>query len=236
MTLIARRAALLETLARSLEAEHGVRTLVLAADLTSADARAALPGLITEHGLVPDVLINNAGFSTTGPIQTSDHEREVAMTRTNVEAVVDLCSLFVPGMAGRGIGAVLNVASTAAFQPIPGQAAYAASKAFVLSYTQAIRTELRGSGVTATALCPGPVKTEFVETAGFESDPEAALPKFMWVPAPDVARAAVDGLAAGKAVVIPGVANRVGAGFAYLTPRSVLLPILARQHPALKGR
>jgi short-subunit dehydrogenase len=236
VTLVARRAALLEALAASLSAEHGIRTFVVAADLTSAEARASIPVALRDQGLIPDVLINNAGFSTTGPIQSSDHSREVAMVRTNVEAVVDLCSLFVPDMADRGVGAVLNVASTAAFQPIPGQAAYAASKAFVLSYTQAIRTELRGTGVTATALCPGPVKTEFVETAGFESDPEEAMPKFMWVPAADVARAAVNGLAAGKAVVIPGIANRVGAGFAYLTPRSLLLPILARQHPALKSR
>src|SRR5260370_41431731 len=105
------------------------------------------------------------------------------MVRTNVEAVVDLCTLFLPGMVERRQGAVLNVSSTAAFQPLPGQSAYAASKAFVLSYTQAVSGELRGTGVTVTALCPGPVETEFADAAGFASgEAEYALPKFMWIP------------------------------------------------------
>jgi short-subunit dehydrogenase len=234
VTLVARREELLRDLARELESAHGVRAEVLSADLTDADARAAIPATLEARGLTVDVLVNNAGFSTTGPVHTSDHAREVAMVRTNVEAVVDLCSLLVPPMVSRKHGAVLNVASTAAFQPLPGQAAYAASKAFVLSYTQAMRAELHGTGVTATALCPGPVDTEFVATAGFEGDVEAALPKVFWVDAGAVARAAVDGLAAGRPVVIPGTANRVAAVFAHLTPRRLLLPILARQHPSLK--
>jgi hypothetical protein len=234
VTLVARREELLRGLAAELESAHGVRAEVVSADLTDVDARAALPGVLEARGLTVDVLVNNAGFSTTGPVSASDHAREVAMLRTNVEAVADLCSLVLPGMVARRRGAVLNVASTAAFQPLPGQAGYAASKAFVLSYTQAVRAELHGTGVTATALCPGPVQTEFVATAGLEGDAEGALPKFMWVPADAVARAAVDGMASGKAVVIPGAANRVGAAFAYLTPRALLLPVLARQHPALK--
>ena len=157
------------------------------------------------------------------------------MLRTDVEAVVDLCSRIVPGMVERGTGAVLNVASTAAFQPLPGQAGYSASKAFVLAYTQAMRAELAGTGVTATTLCPGPVETGFAEAAGL--DPEeagTALPRFMWVSAGEVAAAAIDGLDKGRAVVIPGAANRVGAAAAHLTPRRLLLPLLARQHPSLR--
>lgn len=235
VTLVARREELLRALAAELEASHGVRAEVVAADLTDADARAAIPDEISRRGLTVDVLVNNAGFSTTGPVARSDHRREVGMLRTNVEAVADLCSLLVPGMVERRSGAILNVASTAAFQPLPGQSGYAASKAFVLSYTQALRAELRGSGVTVTALCPGPVDTGFAESAGFTDDQaEDSLPKFMWVSAADVAKAAVDGVASGRGVVIPGIANRVGAVAAHLTPRRLLLPILARQHPALK--
>jgi len=237
LTLVARREELLRALAAELESAHGIRAEVVAADLTDATAREDLAGAIAARGLTVDVLVNNAGFSTTGAVYRSDHHREVAMLRTNVEAVADLCSLFLPGMVERGRGAVLNVASTAAFQPLPGQAGYGATKAFVLSYTQAIRAELKGTGVTATVLCPGPVDTGFGEAAGFaHEEAEAALPKFMWVSPADVAKAAVAGLDAGKGVVIPGAANRVGARFAWLAPRSVLLPVLAKQHPALKNR
>ena len=236
VTLVARREDVLRVLAAELESAHGVRAEVVAADLTDADARAGIPAALDQRGLTVDALVNNAGFSTTGPIHRSDRGREIAMLRTNIEAVADLCSLFVPGMVARRAGAVLNVASTAAFQPLPGQAGYAASKSFVLSYTQAMGAELRGTGVTATVLCPGPVATGFGAAAGFsDEDAEAALPKFMWVSPEAVAKAAVAGLAAGKAVVIPGVANRAGAAFAYLAPRRFLLPILAKQHPALKG-
>ena len=177
------------------------------------------------RGLTPDILVNNAGFTTMGPVHRADRAAELAMVRTNVEAVVDLCTLFVPGMVTRHRGAVLNTASTAAFQPLPGQAGYGASKAFVLSYGRALGAELRGTGVTVTTLCPGPVETGFAEAAGM-TDEEAGetLPKIMWVPAADVARAAVEGLAAGRAVVIPGAANRVGAGLAHLAPKSLLLP------------
>ena len=111
------------------------------------------------------------------------------MIEVDVATVADLCSRFLPGMVERGSGAVLNVASTAAFQPLPGQAAYGAAKAFVLSYTRSISAELKGTGVTATVLCPGPVETGFGETAGFTGqEAEGAFPAFMWLPATDVAR------------------------------------------------
>ena len=138
-------------------------------------------------------------------------------------------------MVERGRGAVINVASTAAFQPLPGQAAYGAAKAFVLSYTRALTGELRGTGVTATAVCPGPVDTGFGEAAGFsKEDAEKTLPKVMWEPAGAVARAAVHGADRGTAVVIPGQANRVGAMLAHLTPKRLLVPMLARNHPGLR--
>ena len=237
VTLVARRQEKLEALAAELHGAKGVRAEVVALDLTDAAARGSLPGTLAERGLTVEVLVNNAGFSTTGPVHRSDREREMAMVRTDVEAVVDLCSIFLPAMVDRGRGAVLNVASTAAFQPLPGQAAYGASKAFVLSYSQGVRAELRGTGVTLTVLCPGPVRTEFAETAGFTTEEsESSLPEIMWLPAADVARIAVAGLDQGKAVVIPGFANRVGAQFARTAPHQALAAFLARQHPALKNR
>jgi short-subunit dehydrogenase len=235
VTLVARREDKLRELADELAASTGVRAEVIAADLTDDASRESMVREVAARGLVVDVLINNAGFSTMGPVQRSLPDREVAMVRTNVEAVVHLCSSFIPGMASRGQGAVLNVASTAAFQPIPGQAGYAASKAFVLSYSQAIGQELKGTGVTVTALCPGPVETGFAEAAGLGDDAAGeAMPKIMWVSAPDVAEAAISALDKGRAVVIPGAANRVLAQLSLHTPRSLILPVLARQHPSLR--
>jgi short-subunit dehydrogenase len=159
------------------------------------------------------------------------------MVRTDVEAVVHLCALLTPGMADRRSGSVLNVASTAAFQPIPGQAGYGASKAFVLSYSHALRAELRPMGVSVTALCPGPVETGFVAAAGMdETEAANAMPRAMWVPAERVARAGIEGMDRNRAVVIPGAANRVTAGAAWMTPRGVLVPLLARAHPGLRRR
>lgn len=237
LTLVARREDRLRALADELADVHGVRVEVATADLTDLDARAALAETVAERGLEVSVLVNNAGLSTMGPVASSDPAAEVRMIRTDVEAVADLCSRFVPAMAERGSGAVLNVASTAAFQPLPGQAGYGASKAFVLSYSQALRAELAGRGVSVTVLCPGPVETEFAEVMGLGDEAASkSLPKVMWVSATDVARQAVDGLAAGRAVVIPGAVNQVAARASWFVPRTLLLPVLARQHPAMRGR
>jgi short-subunit dehydrogenase len=231
--LVARRAEKLEALAASL----GSAADVLPADLGKADERAALPDRVAALGLVVDVLVNNAGLSTSGPVSESDPVAELNLIEVDVAAVVDLCSRFLPGMVARGRGAVLNVASVGAFGPLPGQAAYGAAKAFVLSYTQAIGEELRGTGVTAASLCPGPVSTEFGQKAGIsDEEAKAALPKAMWVDADAVAKAAVDGLDSGKTVIVPGVFNRIGASAYHHLPRRLLLPILSRSQPALKKR
>jgi short-subunit dehydrogenase len=236
LTLVARREDRLKALADELAQAHAVRAEVIAADLTDADSRGALPARLEARGLTAHILVNNAGFTTMGHVYKADRAAELALVRTNVEAVVDLCTMFVPGMVARHRGAVLNTASTAAFQPLPGQAGYGASKAFVLSYGRALGAELRGTGVTVTTLCPGPVETGFAEAAGM-TDAEAAesLPRIMWLPASDVARAAVEGLAAGRGVVIPGTANRAAAGLAHLAPKALLLPLLAKRHPALES-
>lgn len=218
----------------ALAAELGAGAHVLAADLSDRAARAALPDRVAALGLTPNILINNAGLSTLGPVHRSDPEAEMQMVEVDVVAVVDLCSRFLPGMVERGAGAILNVASTASFQPLPGQAGYGAGKAFVLSYTQSLSGELKGTGVSVTVLCPGPVDTGFGEAAGFTKEQaDDALPAFMWIPAPVVAKTAIDGLDRGKLVVIPGIGNKAGAVFAKITPKRILIPILAKQHPGL---
>ena len=234
VVLVARRKEKLVALAEELSAS-GVRAEVLAADLSDRDARADLPNRVADLGLTVDILVNNAGLSTLGPIATSDPDAEMNMIEVDVVAVADLCSRFVPAMVERKRGGVLNVASTGAFQPLPGQAGYGAGKAFVLSYTRALDGELKGTGVHATTLCPGPVDTGFGEAAGFDkADAEAALPAFMWETAEAVAKCGVDGLDKGRPVAIPGPANRVGAVFAQLAPKRLLVPILASRHPGLK--
>ena len=235
VTLVARTESKLRTLADELAARHGVRVEVLATDLTDAAARGALLGRVEDLGLEVNVLVNNAGVSTLGTVFRSDADQEIAMLRTDVEAVVHLCSLFTPGMVERRSGSILNVASTAAFQPIPGQAGYGASKAFVLSYGHAIRVELRPHGVTVTTLCPGPVDTGFGETAGFDPDEvDGLMPQFLWESVDAVAQAGLEGMDANRAVVIPGLPNRASAAFGWLSPRRLLLPVVAKAHPAMR--
>src|SRR6185436_11556391 len=153
LTLVARREAELRTLADELATAHGVRTEVVTADLAAPDSRVGVLDAVAGLGLTIDVLINNAGLSTSGPVHRSDVEAELRMVRVDVEAVLELCSRVLPGMVERGRGAILNVASVAAFQPLPGQAGYGGAKAFVLAYTDALHAELAGTGVTARSLC-----------------------------------------------------------------------------------
>lgn len=234
LTLVACRQDKLEALAGELRA-GGLRVEVVPTDLTDRAARAALPERVAALGLTVDVLVNNAGFSTLGPVARSDPEAELAMIEVDVVAVADLCSRLLPSMVERHRGAILNVASGAAFQPLPGQVGYAAGKAFVLSYTEGLNGELKGTGVNATALCPGPVDTGFGERAGFsKEDAESALPSFMWVEPAEVARVGIEALDRGRVVAIPGLANRAGAVVGRLTPKRLLVPLLAKGHPGLK--
>jgi short-subunit dehydrogenase len=228
VTLVARREARLAALAGELRDRERVRVETVGCDLGDADARDHLSAQIQERGLKVEVLVNNAGFGSGGRFDRLDAARELEMVRLNVEAVVDLCGRYVPGMVRRGRGAVLNVASTAAFQPLPRQATYAASKAFVLSFTDALHEELSGAGVTATTLCPGPVKTEFLDNAGIEAQ---GLPAFVLSGPADVAEAGVKGLEKGRRVVVPGPLNRAGALGGQHTPRGVLLKLAGKVYP-----
>ena len=166
--LVARREERLRELADDLErAARRPRGGRSPATSRTPQAVEALPGKVAERGLDVEVLVNNAGFTTVGDVHENP-DRQLGMVRVNCEALVALTSAWLPGMTERGRGAVINVASVASFQPIPVQAVYAATKAFVRSFSEAVSSELKGTGVTMTALCPGPVSTEFIEAGGFK--------------------------------------------------------------------
>jgi short-subunit dehydrogenase len=227
LTLVARREDRLKALAKDLSEEHGVEAETARADLGNAGERDRLATAVRKGGKRVDILVNNAGFGAHGDFTRVERERLTEMVRVNCEAVVDLTGHFLPAMVDRGVGAVINIASVASFQPLPGSATYAATKAFVLSFSEAIRTEVRGNGVTVTAVCPGPVRTEFPEAAGM-GGVEDRTPGIVWMSAEQVAREAVGGADRGKRVVVPGSLNRAQSLLGHHTPRSVALPLINR--------
>jgi uncharacterized protein len=227
VTLVARREERLRELAGELAARHEVRAEALGFDLGGPVARDRLGQRIADLGLEVEILVNNAGFGGSASFAGSDRRRLVAMVELNCGALLDLQARYLPAMVERGAGAVINVASTAAFQPIPGSATYAATKAFVLSLSEAVHEELKGTGVTLTAVCPGPVKTEFTQAAGLETA-EDQVPDLFWMSAEAVAKAAVDAAEAGKRAVVPGLLNRAGAITGQHVPRMLVLPIAKR--------
>lgn len=227
LTLTARREQRLRELASELVDRNGVRVEVFVADISSDAGRNELAGGIDALGLDVEVLVNNAGFGDAAELVDADRERLLGMIRLNCEAVFDLQARYLPGMVRRGRGAVINVASTAAFQPIPGNATYAATKAFVLSLSESTHAEVAGAGVSVTALCPGPVPTEFPERAGID-DAEARAPGFVWTPVETVAAQAVEGAEKGKRVVVPGALHRAGSLAGQHMPRMLLLPVARR--------
>ena len=227
VTLTARREERLRELAAELE-DTGVRVEVIAGDVTDEGSRAALFAGIAARGLAVEVLVNNAGYGSGGNFQDLDGASEVQMVKTNCEAIVAFCAEYVPQMVKRGRGAVLNVGSTAGNQPLPRQATYSATKAFVNSFSDALSADLAGTGVSVTSLRPGPVATEFGDAAGME-DEFSSLPSFMIDSSEDVARAAVEGIEHSRRVVSPGVARFAGAS--QYVPRGPLLWALRRFYP-----
>jgi short-subunit dehydrogenase len=219
LVLVARRQERLEELRQEL----GDNVFVHAADLTRPDRIEALMRWLEAEGLKIDTLINNAGFGTTGTFAETPRERLLEMIDLNVRALTDLCRLVLPEMIERKRGAILNVASTAAFQAGPYAAVYYATKAYVLSLTEALHHEAKASGVKVSALCPGPTATEFFEVAGA---PNSKLAKVAVRPEGVVA-AGLKGLDRNRPIVIPGVANNIGAFGTRLMPRAALRRIVA---------
>ncbi len=233
LVLIARRADRLETLAAEIRDTAKVAVDVHPCDLGDAPARASLmAALITgPHARPIAGLCNNAGFGLAGAAADLDARRQTQMVRVNVEALHELTLAVLPGMLERGAGAILNVASVAAFQPLPNFATYSATKAFVQTFSEAVHAEVQDQGVSVTSLCPGPVPTEFGEVAGLREEGAGAgssVPSIAYVSAHDVAAQAIEGMVRGRRSVIPGLIHNALALSGRFTPRSVLLPLVKR--------
>ncbi|GAB2978273.1 SDR family NAD(P)-dependent oxidoreductase [Nocardioides montaniterrae] len=227
LTLVARRRERLDELAARIRELHGVEAEVAPCDLADRAARTQLVADVRAGGRRVSVLVNNAGFATGGDFATIDADREVEQVRVLIEAVVDLTSSFLPEMIDHRAGAILNVASTAGFQPLPWSAGYSAAKAHTLTFSEALHHEVAVRGVTVTALCPGPVRTEFWKVAG-DQPIKKTMPKPMWVSTESVASAALNGLERGRRVVVPGGMVRMSGLGARWTPHGIQLPLLAR--------
>ena len=225
VTLVARRRERLEELAGELREAHDIHVDVETCDLGDDGARTRLANKLSSGEREVVGLCNNAGFGNLGNFLDNELDQELDVVRLNVEAVLHLTGALLPRMVEQGAGAVLNVASTAAFQPLPGFATYAASKAFVHSFSEAVHSELSGTGVSVTSLCPGFTRTEFEQAAGAE-DAAAKLPGFTWMESDDVARQGIEGMLAGKRTVVPGVLNKAVSTSGRFVPRTVLLPLV----------
>lgn len=216
LVLSARREDRLKALASELADKHGITADTVTADLADPAGAQTLAVEVGRRGHVVDVLVNNAGFGLLGPFAKLPFDRQLEMVQVNVAAPTALAGLYLPGMLARGRGGILNVASLAAFQAGPEMAVYYATKAYLLSFSEALFEESRRQGVTVTALCPGPSPTEFSDVAGAK---DAALFKFGTVSPAEVAKAGFDGFQARKAIVIPGAMPKISALSTRLVPR-----------------
>lgn len=227
LVITARREAALAALASEIAASGKPRPTIVVADLTARDAVAKLAAELTSRGLEPQHVVNNAGFGLVGAAASLDRADQLAMVDVNVRALTELSLAFVDSLV-RHRGGILNVASIAGFLPGPDMAVYYASKAYVISFSEALAAELKHRGVRVTALCPGPVATGFQERAGLrpggigESSPLA-------LPARRVAEIGYAGFMRGRRVVIAGAGNRIAMFFARLVPHALLLPMIERR-------
>ena len=235
VVLVARNAEHLNEYAHSFERDYHVRAVPLALDLATADAPQRVVEALAEHGLVIDVLVNNAGFATFGLFAETPLEAELEELQLNVVTLTALTKLLLRPMLARHAGRILNVASTAAFLPGPYMAVYYATKAYVLSFSEALAHELRGSGVTVTCLCPGATASGFVARANMEQSGLVAGRRL-----PDAASVAAYGIAAmhrGTTLAIPGLANKALPWLIRIVPRGLAPRIVARvQAPRARRR
>jgi uncharacterized protein len=225
LVLTARREAQLTRLADAIAAQGHARPVAIAADLATPTGVEGLAEELAARGLEPTIVVNNAGFGLLGEAALLDRDRQLTMIDLNVRALTDLSLRWLDGIKRRR-GGILNVASIAGFLPGPGMAVYHATKAYVLSFSEALHAELENDGVRVTALCPGPVATEFFAQAGI---PDGYFPASFARTAKQVARAGYDGFMAGRRVVVPGTPNRIATWFARLLPRRLVLTLTARR-------
>jgi uncharacterized protein len=222
LIMVARSGAVMEELAQDLEERHHITTHVLPKDLAHPHASREIAQNVASRGVHVDVLVNNAGFALFGLFADEEEQEITDLMQVNVVALTELSRLFAPGMVERGWGRILNVASTAAVQPGPLMAAYYASKAYVLSLSIALSEELKGTGVTVTAVCPGPVPTGFQARASMEDSKLAQRRKMP--SAQEIADFAYDAMERGKPMVVEGTLNRVGV----FGTRLISRPLAAR--------
>jgi len=227
LALVARRADRLEALADEIVARGAQRRpLVVALDLCEPSAIDALAKALDEAQARAEILVNNAGFGLLGRVETLDPAEQLAMIDLNVRALTALTLRFLPGIVAYQ-GAIMNVASVAAFMPGPNFAIYYATKAYVLSFSEGLSQELRASGVKVSCLCPGPVETGFQARSGFALEGKMVAARLALVSPAEVARQGYDGLMAGRRVVVPGLMNQMLVLVARLFPRGWLLPLMA---------
>jgi short-subunit dehydrogenase len=219
LILVARREAELQTLAENCRLKHGSQVHVFPMDLLVPDATTKLVQQLKDNDLEVDILVNNAGLMDMGRFAEIEIDRHERLLQLNVMVLTSLTRRLLPAMTGRGQGRILNVASTSSFQPVPSMALYAASKAFVLSLSESLSEELKGTGVTVTALCPGITKTDMYDRAHAEYDSVQSLPEIFLSNVEDVARDGYEACVAGRAVVVPGIPNQIVAGAVGLYPR-----------------
>jgi short-subunit dehydrogenase len=223
LVVVARRADALEELVRDLTAAYQISARAIAADLSQPGAGRTIAAALA--GTPVDVVVNNAGFGAHGPVAQISLDRQLEMIQVNVTALTELTRLFLPGMLERNRGGVLNVASTAAFQPGPNMAVYYATKAYVLSFTDALAEESAGTALHVTCLAPGPTATEFADVAGVE---KSRLFQRALMTAADVARAGYEGWKHNTTIVVPGFSNQLGAFFVRVSPRSTVRKLTKR--------
>jgi hypothetical protein len=221
LVLVARSGEKLRALGDELEAAHGAKSLVILADLREPSAPEAVWKALGDRPL--DALVNNAGYGVAGPVAQSPFAAEIGMFQVNVMSLVALTKLALPGMVARKSGRILNVSSTAGFQPGPFMAGYYASKACVLSYTEALAEELRGTGLSATCLCPGPTRTDFFRRADLEE--VTYVTRLGLLSSRDVAELGYRAMMDGKPLVIAGLLNRLLAFVPRLLPRRLVVRI-----------
>lgn len=227
LVLVARSGARLEEIAAELNRRHGVASRALPCDLAAREAPEEIFRQLSAAGVTIDVLVNNAGFATFGAFVEIDLARELEELQLNIVTLTHLSKKFLPGMLARRRGGILNLASTAAFQPGPLMAVYYASKAYVLSFSEALAEELRGTGVTVTALCPGPTATGFQERAAMQ-DSKLFSGLLKVADAPAVARAGYAGFRAGRRIVVPGLVNKLGIQSLRVSPRALVTRLVKR--------
>lgn len=232
VVLVARRHAELEVLARELSAAHGVPAVVVARDLGERQSPGRIFEAVRAQGAEVEFLVNNAGFGSNGAFVEQDVERELQMIDVNVKALVELTHLFLPGMLNRRNGRILNIGSTAGFQPGPFMATYYASKAFVNSFSEALAFELKGTGVSVTLSCPGATATEFSSSAGTDN---TALFRASLADAASVAREAYRAMRAGKPSIIHGFKNQAGVQALRVSPHSLVIAIAAKLNRPLRS-